>query len=175
VFLETERVVLRDFTPSDVDALAELHADPAVMRYLEAGRPLDREAVARDLLPRFLAVAGWWAGVDRGTGRVIGAFEFRETEPGVRELGYRLHSRHWGVGYATEVSAALVAKGFRELGVRRVVATTMAVNAGSRRVMEKVGLRFTRAFHQDWPDAIPGSEHGEVEYALDREEWAATR
>ncbi|MFD0660153.1 GNAT family N-acetyltransferase [Thermocatellispora tengchongensis] len=49
----------------------------------------------------------------------------------------------------------------------------MAVNLGSRRVMEKCGLRFVRAFHHDWPEPIPGSEHGEVEYALTRADWEA--
>lgn len=47
----------------------------------------------------------------------------------------------------------------------------MAVNAASRRVMEKAGLRLVRAFHQDWPDPIEGGEHGEVEYALTRTGW----
>ncbi|MEU4800688.1 GNAT family N-acetyltransferase [Actinosynnema sp. NPDC023587] len=176
MFLETERVTLRDFAPSDVDAFADLHADPAVMRYLESGRPVDRATVVRDLLPRYLRRAsGWWAGVSKASGEVVGAFEFRETEPGVRELGYRLHRRHWGVGYATEVSRALVDKGFRELGVRRVFATTMAVNRNSRRVLEKTGLRFRRTFFQDWPDPIPGSDQGEVEYDLTHAEWSAAR
>ncbi len=47
----------------------------------------------------------------------------------------------------------------------------MVVNTGSRRVMEKAGLRYVRTFHQAWPDAIPGDEHGDVEYALTRDEW----
>jgi RimJ/RimL family protein N-acetyltransferase len=47
----------------------------------------------------------------------------------------------------------------------------MAVNSGSRRVMEKAGLRFVRAFHAEWPDAIEGSEEGDVEYALTKAEW----
>ena len=44
----------------------------------------------------------------------------------------------------------------------------MAVNIGSRRVMEKAGLRFVRSFHADWPVHIPGDEQGDVEYALER-------
>lgn len=40
----------------------------------------------------------------------------------------------------------------------------MAVNTRSRRVMEKSGLSFVRNFTGDWPEAIEGSEHGEVEY-----------
>ena len=37
--------------------------------------------------------------------------------------------------------------------------------------MEKCGLRAIRVFHADWPDRIPGDEHGDVEYALDRADW----
>ena len=77
----------------------------------------------------------------------------------------------WGKGYATEGSRALVQKGFAELGVQRVVATTMVVNVASRRVMAKAGLRYVRTFHQPWPDYIEGEEQGDVEYALLRSEW----
>ncbi len=86
------------------------------------------------------------------------------------ELGYRLHPEFWGRGYATEGSKALISRGFTG-DVRRVVATTMFVNAGSRRVMEKCGLRHVRTFHVDWAEPLPGSEQGEVEYALTEEEW----
>jgi RimJ/RimL family protein N-acetyltransferase len=65
----------------------------------------------------------------------------------------------------------LIRKGFTELGVERVVAETMAVNLGSRRVMEKSGLTLVRAFHRDGLDAVDGSEHGVVEYALTRADW----
>jgi RimJ/RimL family protein N-acetyltransferase len=87
------------------------------------------------------------------------------------ELGYRLRRSAWGKGYATEGSRALIAKGFAELGVERVYATTMVVNVASRRVMEKAGLRFVRTFRQPWPDHIDGEEKGDVEYALSRAQW----
>ena len=47
----------------------------------------------------------------------------------------------------------------------------MAVNLGSRRVMEKAGLRYVRTFHQEWPERIEGEEHGDVEYALTKADW----
>lgn len=50
-------------------------------------------------------------------------------------------------------------------------AQTMAVNTRSRRVMEKAGLRHVRTFHPHWADPFPGTEHGEVEYELLREDW----
>ncbi|GAA2512384.1 hypothetical protein GCM10010201_04600 [Pilimelia columellifera subsp. columellifera] len=57
------------------------------------------------------------------------------------------------------------------MGVGRVTATTMAVNTGSRRVMEKADLRHVRTVHRAWPDPIPGHEQGEVEYALTKTQW----
>lgn len=112
---------------------------------------------------------------EREGGAFLGWFEFRPVD-GDRaevELGYRLRRAAWGHGYATEGSRALVRRGFTGLGVERVVAYTMAVNSGSRRVMEKAGLSYVRTFREDYPETIAGSEHGEVEYALTAADWRA--
>lgn len=184
VFLATERLVLLEFTEADADLLIELDSDAEVMRYLTGGRPTPPEVVRDRTLPAILALyrrppgLGFWAAVDRAGGEFLGWFEFRPTRDGeVREveLGYRLRRSAWGGGRATEGCQALMEKGFTELGVQRVTANTMAVNAASRRVMEKVGLRHVRTYHGDWPEAIPGSEHGEVEYALTRDQWLRDR
>jgi len=139
--------------------------------------------VIRDeTLPRFLRAYerfegfGVWAAVERSTGEFLGWFEFYPPEgrgPEEAELGYRLRRSAWGKGYATEGSRALIRKGFTELGVRRVVAETMAVNAASRRVMEKAGLSYVRTFHQEWPCRIEGEEHGDVEYALTKADYGS--
>ncbi|MCL7457521.1 GNAT family N-acetyltransferase [Micromonospora echinofusca] len=180
VFLSTPRLVLREFTPDDADLLVELDDDPEVMRYLTGGRPTPPEAVRERVLPRILAHyrrapgLGWWAAQDRRSGAFLGWFEFRPTRDGDArevELGYRLRRDAWGAGLATEGCRALIDKGFAELGVRRVTANTMTVNAASRRVMEKSGLRLVRTYVGDWPELIDGAEHGEVEYALTREHW----
>jgi RimJ/RimL family protein N-acetyltransferase len=68
----------------------------------------------------------------------------------------------------------LIDKAFTETDIRRVLAETMVVNAASR-VMEKSGLRQLRIFRADWPDTIPGDEHGDVEYGLDRQDWERQR
>ncbi len=57
------------------------------------------------------------------------------------------------------------------LGSRRVVATTMTVNRGSRRVLEKAGPRLVRTFYAQWPGYLAGAEFGDVVYALDRRDW----
>jgi RimJ/RimL family protein N-acetyltransferase len=180
VFLETDRLLLRRFTETDVEHLVDLDSDPAVMRYITGGRSTSREEVEHDILPAFLryyerfAGFGFWAVIEKATGEFLGWFHFRPEEgsdPDEVELGYRLRKAAWGKGYATEGSRALIDKGFTELGVRRVFASTMVVNIASRRVMEKSGLTLVRVFHQPWPDRIEGEEHGDVEYALDRATW----
>ncbi|GLY74526.1 GNAT family N-acetyltransferase [Actinoallomurus iriomotensis] len=183
IFLETERLALRRFTEADEDDLVELDGDPEVMRFINGGEPTPREEVRSRILPvvfdfyeRFDGF-GYWAADERSTGRFLGWFHFRPAKNGPDgeiELGYRLRRPAWGRGYATEGSRALVHKGFTELGVERVVAETMAVNLGSRRVMEKSGLILTRTFHRDGLEAVDGFERGVVEYALTRAEWAAS-
>jgi RimJ/RimL family protein N-acetyltransferase len=81
----------------------------------------------------------------------------------------------WGKGYATEGSRALVDRAFAEPGVQRIYAETMAVNAASRRVLEKAGLRHVRTFHLSWEDPIEGTEQGEVEYELRKTDWEAQK
>ena len=180
VFCETQRLVLRRFTMADVDNLVRLDADPDVMHFITGGVPTAREEIEKEILPAFLAYYerfegyGFWAAIEKPTGQFLGWFHFRPREGASRdeaELGYRLRRSAWGKGYATEGSRALIDKGFGEIGVRRVFATTMVVNVASRRVMEKAGLRFVRVFHQPWPDHIEGEEEGDVEYALLKSEW----
>jgi RimJ/RimL family protein N-acetyltransferase len=173
VFLRTPRLILRRFTTGDVDNLVELDRDPQVMRFLTGGKPTPRPIVENTVLPRILdeyerlGGLGWFAAEHAGA--FVGWMALRPPGPDrldEAELGYRLHRAVWGRGLATEGSRALVHKAFTELGVRRVFATTMAVNTASRRVMERVGLVHVRTFHLHFDDPIPGTEHGEVEYEL---------
>jgi RimJ/RimL family protein N-acetyltransferase len=178
--LETERLTLRRFTEDDVDNLFELNSDPEVMRYINGGKPTPRDEIRDRIIPFHLAFydrfprLGTWAAESRSTGEFLGWFHFR---PGRGQdvknidLGYRLRRAAWNKGYATEGSRALVRTGFTDLGVERVFAHTLTVNAASRRVMEKCGLVLVRTIPYQEPDAFEGSEHGEVEYALTKTEW----
>jgi RimJ/RimL family protein N-acetyltransferase len=170
---ETARVRFRRFTESDVDNLRALHGDPEVMRYLDA--PHTRERIEQKTMPTILAGyrdgGGYWVAIERATDAFLGWAELTYVGARTYELGYRIMRASWGEGYATEIAEALLHKAFDELHAERVIATTMAVNAGSRRVMEKSGLRYVRTFFEDWPDPLAGSEHGEVEYAIEADEW----
>jgi RimJ/RimL family protein N-acetyltransferase len=154
IILETPRLVLRQFTEGDVDNLVDLNSDPEVMRYLTGGKPTPREEIRDQIIPFHLSVydrfdrLGTWAADSADDGEFLGWFCLRagnRTEITNVELGYRLRRSAWNQGYATEGSRALISMGFTDLGVERVFAHTMTLNAASRRVMEKCGLALVRS------------------------------
>jgi RimJ/RimL family protein N-acetyltransferase len=198
--LATERLLLRRFTAADVDWLAGLHGDPAVMRYIDDGEPVPGGVVVAETLPAILREygelpdgLGCYAATEKASERPIGWFGLRppgsvgltpgtsaeeaistglnHADDGTAELGYRLFPADWGRGYATEGACALVRLAFTELQLDRVVATTMTVNTASRRVLEKAGLSLVRTFFAEWPTYLEGAEHGDVEYAVTRQAW----
>jgi RimJ/RimL family protein N-acetyltransferase len=181
--LHTARIELVPLADEHLDLEAELDADPEVMRYL-TGRPRTRDEVEA-LHRKRLGIAagasglGFWAG--RVDGDLVGWWILEPPErdeqraPGQAELGYRLLRRHWRRGLASEGARELVRHGFADLGLDRIIAETMAVNAASRATMASVGLRHVCTFHLDVDEPLPGSEQGEVEYAITRDEWLARR
>ena len=190
VLLETERLILRRFTEADADHLFDLDNDPEVMRYINQGVPTPREVIQEKILPQFLDYDeslpsfGFFAAIEKASHDFLGWFVFRSTTDDHRqvELGYRFRRVAWGKGFATEGARALIDKGFDELGVERVIATTYQDNLASRRVMEKVGMTLIRTFRMTTDDLANAdtSYHGEaaelwegddVEYAIERSTW----
>lgn len=183
-YLESERLVLRQFTAQDADLLIELDSDPAVMRFLTGGEPsLPDEVVRDEVIPSLLAAYERWDGrfglfaaYEKETGAFIGWFCLRPERTGPLdevELGYRFRQDAWGKGYATELATALVDKGFSELGVSTVWGETMASNVASQGVMEKVGMSVVEAIPT--PDdmrGVEGAERGGFRFEITREQWA---
>jgi RimJ/RimL family protein N-acetyltransferase len=183
--LRTERIELRPMTTEHLDLLVELDADPEVLRHI-LGRARTRDEVHEFWGPRCadteagLVGLGWWVGFDRvDDGSFLGWWDLSPTlplaEPGVApdraEVGYRLARRHWRRGLATEGAEALLAHGFDTIGLDVVWAETMAVNAGSRGVMRRLGMRHVRTEHREWTNPTPGADEGEVVYEITSDEW----
>jgi RimJ/RimL family protein N-acetyltransferase len=179
-------MVLRQFTEADLDWLAALHGDPAVMRYIDDGKPVPAAVVAAKTLPGILDDyrelpdgMGHFAATEKHSGAPLGWFGLRPPSSagldrqasGAVEVGYRLFPSVWNRGYATEGAGAMVRLAFTALDIEQVVATTMTVNVGSRRVLEKAGLLLVRTFFVPWPEYLDGAEHGDVEYAVSRRDW----
>jgi RimJ/RimL family protein N-acetyltransferase len=183
VVLETDRMLLRRFTSADAGSLAALYGDPRVMRFIDPQPPSPAE-VAAQVLPRYLREyreladgLGSFAAIDKGTGQLAGRLSLKPANSyGLAdgtELGYRLYPEFWGRGLATEGARAMIRSGFEDLGLDRIVATTMTDNTSSWRVLEKCGLLRTRTFYYPDPDLMPGAEHGDVVYEITRGEWVS--
>ena len=180
--LITERLVLREFTEDDAEALFALDDDPEVMRYIGPLRlpaPDDYRRQIRERLQPYYARHpgyGFFAAVERATGLFIGWFHLRPAldyryavqagyQAGDLDLGYRLRRAAWGHGYATEGSRHLVRRAFADPTTRRIVACALVGNAASTQVLEKVGMERQHEF------VVPGHEVPGVRYVLTRERY----
>jgi RimJ/RimL family protein N-acetyltransferase len=163
----------------------ELDSDPEVLRYLDSRARSRAEVVEsharRMALGRKVDGLGIWIAYE-GEEEFVGLMMLppahgpdQPDDPTVCDLGYRLVRRHWRKGLASEASRALLGHAFDTIGQTRVIAQTMAVNAGSRGVMAAVGMRYVRTYHPTWDDPLPGADQGEVEYEITAEMWAARR
>ena len=134
ILLETERLILREATPDDLELMVPLNADPLVMRYIGNGSVFTREqSLAR--LKRMRRIyeiypgLGMWIGEEKPTRRFVGTYALIYIPNTAEvEVGYRLHQHAWGRGLATEGSRALVRYGMFELGINRIVGLTHPEN-----------------------------------------------
>jgi ribosomal-protein-alanine N-acetyltransferase len=151
--IETARLLLRPFTPVDLDDYTRLiFADADVMRYLP-----QRDLAPRERAERTLAVFGghWsqqglgvWAVTDKATGEFMGHCGLGPVpEAGEIEVLYALGKAYWGRGIATEAARASVRFGFEQVNLARLIALAVPENIGSRRVMEHVGFTYEKDAH----------------------------
>jgi RimJ/RimL family protein N-acetyltransferase len=175
----TSRLRLEPVTDEHLPLLVELNSDPEVMRFIRgrAATPVetaDEWQRRRQLQSDPARGLGYWMGFtdDEFVGWwSASSFANDPTQAG---LGYRLVRAAWGRGLATEGAVRMLDQAFTCPDIRRVVASTMAVNAASRAVLTKAGLRHVDSWVGDWEDPIDGWEQGEVGYEVTREEWLAS-
>jgi RimJ/RimL family protein N-acetyltransferase len=152
VLLETPRLLLRDWLPSDSEPFARMNADPRVMAHYPIC--LAREE-SDALIARFeIAIAergfGFQAVELRETGEFIGftGLGVPRFETGFNpcvEIAWRIASGHWNRGYATEAARAAAGYGFDRMELGEIYAFTVPPNLASRKVMEKLGMQRVQA------------------------------
>jgi RimJ/RimL family protein N-acetyltransferase len=171
----TARLILTPSIPADAGDLMSLESDPEVMRHLNGGHAVDHskpQTYTGFSMPRGTEDY-FWTARRKDTQDFVGWFFFGPDGERVAEIGYRLCRNAWGQGLATEGGKVFLDWGFKTDLYDSVFASTMAVNAGSRRVMEKLGMRYVRTDFDEWPEPIPGSEQGEVKYQVTKANWGA--
>ena len=175
--LETERMLLRRFTPDDFEAVHSYAGVWENILYMVWGPNTQEETQA------FIRMAISWAeeipcanyqyaAVLKDTGRLIGACNLALSGKEA-EIGWILHRDCWKQGYGPEMGRAMLQLGFEELNLHRIIARCDAENYGSYRVMEKIGMRREGLFIKGRPASkLSGQEYGdELSYAILKEEW----
>lgn len=142
---QTERLLVRRITDEDVDAMHAVYGDAGAMRWVDDGRPLDREGCQGwiEVTKENYATRGYGmsALVLKQSGSVVGfcgiVHPGSQLEP---EIKYALSREYWGQGLASEAVEGMLAYAAKHLGLRRVIATTAPENEASHRVLLKVGM-----------------------------------
>ncbi|MFM2047729.1 MAG: hypothetical protein RI955_275 [Bacteroidota bacterium] len=158
--IETERLILRELQMGDLQAWFEMDSDPAVHKYLGNQPVKNMEHIAKAFQSIQQQYAengiGRWATIEKKSGEFIGwsGLKFRRDEENNHinfyDVGYRLHPKYWGKGYATESCKAALQYGFGTLNAKEIIGAANEENKASRRVLEKCGLTFVNQFM--WKD-----------------------
>jgi RimJ/RimL family protein N-acetyltransferase len=148
IVLDTERLILREYTEEDAPDLFRLGSDPDVMRYVP-DKPMANVDEAREtLLSHPIADYqqhgfGRWACIVKATRQNVGFCGLKHLkEMKEVDLGFRFLPAHWGKGLATEAAQASVDYGFRRLALDHIIGLSHPDNQPSIRVLEKVGMQF---------------------------------
>jgi len=145
MFARTERLILRPSWPEDAASLAKAIGHPDISRNLLRLPERYDEAAAVDWikrprdprLPEFLAFLR-----TRGAPRLVGGAGIARAENGRLELGYWIERSHWGLGFATEATRAVM-RIARATGLIGVASGHFLDNPSSARVLRKIGFRPT--------------------------------
>jgi ribosomal-protein-alanine N-acetyltransferase len=147
--IETLRLRLRHFTPDDADDLYHIYSYPELFKYMSNEKKLSWEqtvGVINSLTENWQQhQVGVWAVVYKKDRKLIGhcGFKFLENTQEI-QIGYLLLPSYWGMGLGTEAASAALKYGFEVAKLERVVAVAKPENIASRRVMEKVGMKYEK-------------------------------
>jgi [ribosomal protein S5]-alanine N-acetyltransferase len=148
--IETPRLILREFVRSDLQALASIFVDPLAMKFSTMG--VYSTAQTEKAIDRFINSYkqfgfGFWAITLKERDLLIGYCGLaidridNRDEP---EIGYRLDSKFWGKGFATEAASASIHYGFDSIELPYILGAAQRQNVASIRVLEKLGMKFDR-------------------------------
>ncbi|MFZ1813934.1 MAG: GNAT family N-acetyltransferase [Rhizobiaceae bacterium] len=180
-YIETDRLVARNWIEADRDLFFEINSDPVVMRHFPFRRTRQQSDSVMDFLRDVNDEQGFgFAALElRETGECLGFCGLTRVAPelklaeGAVEIGWRLATRHWGKGYATEAAMAWLEHGFNRLSLDEIVSFAVATNHRSIQVMQRIGMRRdpSRDFlHPGVPEMRPDLRQHHF-YAITRNDW----
>lgn len=142
---ETERLILRVLTENDVERIFALRGDAEMMRFIrEPQNRAESENWIKLISSRWETdKIGFCGIVEKSSNELIGwCGLWLLEESGEIETGYAIEKKFWGKGFAVEAAERILQYGFDELKLEKIVAVARPENNRSRRVMEKLGMKY---------------------------------
>ncbi len=162
--LETERLIMRPLVESDVDEIFAMRSDEDIMRFIREpqGRNESLDWIKLVSARWDTEKLGFCAVIEKETDKFLGwCGIWRLQETNELEVGYAIEKAHWGKGFATEAAEKFIEYAFENIKPDKIVAVAEPKNLASRRVMEKLGMKFVKI--------AKFYERELVQYALSRE------
>lgn len=160
IITETERLILRELEESDAQYIFELDSDLEVLKYLSNDNLVNNiqeslEKIKRVRNQYLITGMGRWAVIEKSTNNFLGWSGIKLEGPKKHhpyqyyDIGYRFLKKYWGKGFATESSKASLKYGFNNLSLKEIYADVDDNNIESKKVLEKLGLKFIKFFDDD--------------------------
>lgn len=173
--LESERLLVRMVEEADLAAVFKVHANDEVTRFLPYPTWRDMSE-AHDWYERAMghqanAQAMQFVIVEKRSGAAIGTcllFRF-ERDSRRAEIGYSLGHEHWRSGYMREALSSVLEYAFGTLDLRRVEAEIDPRNAGSEKLLTRLGFKKEGLLRQRWQ--MKGEIKDAAFFGLLRDEW----
>lgn len=174
--LETDRLIIRKFRPTDWKDFQEYVSQRDVTRYDSEYPSTDKDC--KEIVEHFSKTTRFWAVTLKGTDKLIGHIVCNQKEPKeflTWHIGLIFNPAHYGKGYATESCKRIIQHTFEELGAHRVESACHPDNTPAWKLLEKLGMRREahhkkNAFLRKTPDGKPIWWDSYV-YAMLEEEW----
>ena len=154
--IETQRMIIRDFTPEDAADLHEIFGDDETMENCEPAYDFEK---TKEFLTSFcIGRKGAVAAVHKESNKVIGYILFNDADEGVYEMGWIYNRSFWRQGYAYESCKAVIDYAFEELKAHKFFAEAIDTEK-SVGLMQKLGMQLegiqrsqTKDNHGNWAD-----------------------
>ena len=148
LYFETERLLVRQYTMNDTDALFQIMSDSRVHIYTkDKDRPWDErrtEEYVNFMIDRDFKTLDCFHGavIEKESNRLIGLCGLNPYQTDEPEIEFKLGVPYWGKGYATELGRQIIEKAFAETDVKGIYGMAQPENLASRKVLEKVGMKY---------------------------------
>ena len=167
MYIETTRMIIREFTSEDAVALHDILGDDETMANCEPAYDFEK---TKDFLTSFcIGRKGAVAAIHKESGKLIGYILFNELNEGVYEMGWIYNRSFWRQGYAYESCKAVIGYAFRELNAHKIFAEAIDP-VKSVGLMQKLGMRLEGILPSQTRDK-QGNEAGLYCYVMLEDDW----